>query len=46
LPKEEKEEVLKNIKNKYFKLKNDAFVAGENYDFWLNEKDEEYESEA
>ena len=43
LPKDQKEKVLQKIKDKYF-IKDDAFVVGGNYNFWLNEKDEDYES--
>lgn len=25
-------------------VQNDDFVVGENYNFWLNEKDEDYET--
>lgn len=43
LSKQEKLNVLKKIRNKYFGNQNGAFVVGENYDFWLNEKDEDYD---
>ncbi|MDO6451211.1 hypothetical protein [Oceanobacillus profundus] len=44
LPNETKKHVLKKLHEKYF-TKHEVFVADENYDFWLNEKDEEYESD-
>ncbi len=43
LPEDEKRKVLQKIKEKYFQLPKDAFVVSENYDFWLNEKDDEYD---
>ncbi|MFB4167783.1 hypothetical protein [Virgibacillus sp. JSM 102003] len=43
LSKQEKLNVLKKIRNKYFGNQNGVFVVGENYDFWLNEKDEDYD---
>jgi hypothetical protein len=43
LPDEEKKKVLEKIKEKFFQLPKNAFVVRENYDFWLNEKDDEYD---
>lgn len=44
LPMETKKRVLRKLHEKYFSQSQD-FVVEENYNFWLNEKDEEYESD-
>ncbi|MBN6205200.1 hypothetical protein JYK21_01960 [Ralstonia pickettii] len=44
LPVEAKKRVLRKLHEKYFSQSQD-FVVGENYNFWLNEKDDEYESD-
>lgn len=43
LPEEEKRILLEKIREKYFLYPKDAFVVRENYDFWLNDKDDEYD---
>jgi hypothetical protein len=45
LSKEEKQKVLRELQAKYFEIPSDSFVVGGNYKFWLNEKDEDYDSE-
>lgn len=43
LPEKEKRVVLEKIKEKFFRYPKDAFVVRENYDFWINEMDDEYD---
>lgn len=43
LPDDEKRKVLEKIKEKFFLYPKEAFIVREDYDFWLNHKDDEYD---
>jgi hypothetical protein len=43
LPIADKQHLFRSISEKYFIHHQDTFVVGENYKFWLNDKDAAYD---